>query len=142
MNNAEENKATLPVDSDPENARNWAIEKETISTRKLIAFGKPDPQFTIVVDARFYRGRSSRASVVHCSIWIRTTDGRYLSGRGQAGGHGYHKESAAFCSAVASAGIKLAEYVHGAGNHAVDRAIEAIGTAAGYGDYPTFVVAS
>lgn len=62
-----------------------------------------------VIDCRLYMGKSASASVVHCSLWIRSTErnGFESSGRGTASGYGYHKESAAVASAISSAGIEL-----------------------------------
>jgi len=56
-----------------------------------------------VITARFYMGRSASASVVYCCLWINNV----CSGKGNAGGYGYHKESAALQAALTSAGIEL-----------------------------------
>ena len=98
-------------------------------TAALIVNTKAGPKQ--VVDARFWMGRSNSASVVYCSIWIHG-NGFECSGRGQAGGYGYHKPSAAFAAAVGSAGIQLAKPVDGVGDSAVRDAIETIGQAMGY----------
>lgn len=108
------------------------------------------------ITARFFMGRSSGASVVYCCIWIRTASGRYLSGRGNAGGYGYHKASAALDDAIHSAGVSLYGYpysgldrdgkpdiaamirerkpasISGVGETAMRSALEAIARAAGY----------
>lgn len=75
--------------------------KETIETKTLIT-----KDFKELVTVRWYMGRSSQASVVYCCVWIRGKN-RYFSGKGSAGGYGYHKTSAAFQDALTSAGIRL-----------------------------------
>ena len=49
------------------------------------------------------------------------------SGRGSAGGGGYHKESAALEDAFTSAGVKFEAHFGGAGEAAMARAIAAVG---------------
>ncbi len=88
-----------------ENARNMAPEKETVS--KYLVIGKVDGREKEIVDARVYMGRSSSSSTVYASIWVRGANGLYTTGRGTAGGYGYHKESAAIAGAISSAGIEL-----------------------------------
>ena len=99
-------KAVMPLAS-VSNARNYGGEKETIRTIKLI----DKKTERVIVDARWYKGKSASASTVHCSIWC-TGLGVYeaahsTSGEGTAGGYGYHKASAALASAITSAGITL-----------------------------------
>lgn len=62
-----------------------------------------------VIDCRLYMGKSRTASTVHCALWVRSPEfnGLETTGRGQAGGYGYHKQSAAVGSAISSAGIEL-----------------------------------
>lgn len=70
-----------------------------------------------LADARLYMGRSSRSSVVYCSVWLGNSGALYdaktagadiaTSGRGDAGGWGYHKQSAALGSALSAAGVEL-----------------------------------
>lgn len=90
------------------NARNYANEKETVG--KYIVLDKTGKEF---VDCRVYMGRSRQASTVYASIWVRGA-GVCTSGRGSAGGYGYHKESAAIQDAIGSAGIELYGDVYGA----------------------------
>lgn len=79
--------------------------KETTDTRHLVAVkGK---EVVDLITVRWYMGRSNQASVVYCCVWIHGSGQRYYSGKGQAGGWGYHKYSAAFASALTSAGIEL-----------------------------------
>ena len=139
------NKAKLPP-KDISNAKNMGGDKETIDTMRLVAFdaralkrakdkGFSSPEqhaMPVVVDARFYMGRSNSASVVYCSIWVRTRNGRHLSGHGSAGGYGYHKQSAALDSAIRSAGIEMEASCSGCGEGAMRHAMEAVANAAGY----------
>lgn len=107
------------------NAKNYAREKELVS-RYLVIDKKTEK---VVIDCRCYMGRSSNSSQVYASIWVHSikplgedADGftTYTSGRGMAGGYGYHKESAAVDDAIASAGFTL------------------FGSASGYGDKHDF----
>lgn len=136
-------KATLPAqDQAQNNAVNLHGAKEVIDHLRWVAYApktgrrnRSDP-FHTAVDARFYMGRSSNASEVVCSVWIRTREGWQTTGKGTAGGYGYCKKSAAFDAAVRSAGVKLALDVHGSGMSAVSEAMDAIGAACGYGRCP------
>lgn len=78
--------------------------KELIDTFNVV--GKNDGQLHNFVTARFYMGRSSSASVVYCCLWVHGKD-CYPSGKGSAGGWGYHKQSSALADAISSAGIEL-----------------------------------
>lgn len=154
------NEATLPdigPDS-PRNARNYAGQKEEVAEMRLVIFDKarrtgihqtamqegyeldPGAGLREAITVRWWMGRSANASMVYCSVWVRTRDGGDLSGRGSAGGYGYHKESAAFDDAVTSAGIKLRQSVHGCGDGSVRHALQAIAKAAGYGRLPRVVL--
>lgn len=145
------NRATLP-EKDVENARNLSSHKEEIGRLRVIVFDRakrklgspsnlPDSGFAEPVETRLWMGRSSSASVVYCSIWVRSRDGkRYLSGRGSAGGYGYHKQSAALDDAIRSAGIRLAGSIGGCGEQAMEHALLAIAKAAGYGRLPMQVI--
>ena len=141
----EGNIATLS-EKEAENARNMSGERETIETLAVVAFDQEqrDDRYTQgiaeAVDARFYMGRSPSASVVYCSVWIRTRDGRHLSGRGSASGYGYHKQSAALDDALRSAGVSLAVPIHGAGESAMRQALIAVARAAGYDGMPMRVI--
>ena len=86
------------------NARNYGGEKETVS--KYLVVGKIGKELREIVDCRVYMGRSRQSSTVYASIWVHAPD-CYASGKGQAGGWGYHKESAAIGAAITSAGIEL-----------------------------------
>ena len=118
--------------------------KELVSTYDVV--GTIDGKLCSIVTARCYMGRSSSASVVYACLWVHGKD-VYTSGRGQAGGWGYHKESAAIDSAIRSAGIELygSPYgserdkadakkqtsISGVGSSAIDDALMAIAKAAG-----------
>ena len=131
--------AMLPVKR-IENARNMSPERETIATMRYVTYdaseGHEAYRFETPVEARFYRGRTPGSSVVYCSLWVRSKAGTVCSGRGRAGGGGYHKESAALQAAAASAGIALTVPFDGAGEAAMHEALRAIAVAAGYGDLP------
>lgn len=141
-----------------DNAKNDNEKRELISYIKLI---EKKTERT-VIDARFYMGKSSSASAVHCSLWIFTKteypDGHTsTSGRGTAGGYGYHKSSSALGTAITSAGIELwgSPYGHsvnqetpvdtkkllkfrahigGCGSGSMDCALQAIAFASGWTD--------
>lgn len=88
--------------------------EEVNRLRVLLAHGG---ELYPLADARLYMGRSSRSSVVYCSVWLQNStpvynaksggDELHVSGRGDAGGWGYHKQSAALGSALSAAGVEL-----------------------------------
>lgn len=149
------NRAQLPPE-DTNNGRNRAQEMEQraggpgLYRVQVVAFDRTqdkgrddvtyDGRFATVVDARFYMGRRKQASQVHCSVWVRTRDGRYFAGNGSAGGWGYHKASAALDEALTSAGIKLAKPIHGCGDGAMKWALDAVAKAAGYARLPRTII--
>lgn len=132
--------------------------KETTQTWVLVGVKKCE--LKELVTARWYMSRSSQASVVYCCVWVHG-DNQWFSGKGTAGGYGYHKYSAALDSALSSAGIKLvgspyhgpertfeqwngtervtakqdfkqACHIGGCGDRAAEDAIKAVGYALGY----------
>jgi hypothetical protein len=126
------------------NAKNLAGDKEVVGDKKLVVIHKGE--ILTPVDVRWYMGRSAQSSTVYCSVWVHGA-GVSVSGHGQAGGYGYHKESSAFASALSSAGIELygnpygcahpAEdksraHIGGRGDGSVAEAILALGRALGY----------
>lgn len=135
-------RATLPS-GDVSNAVNYGGEKETVSTYQVV--GKKKGALCSIVEARFYMGRSASASTVYCALWV--SGDTYCSGRGKAGGYGYHKESAALAGAIRSAGIQLTganyehhegridykkpAYISGCGAGSMRMALKAIARAAG-----------
>lgn len=125
------------------NAKNLADDKEVTDIKTLVAI-KNGKIHTPVV-ARWYMGRSAKASAVYCSVWINDKD-FHSSGHGSAGGYGYHKISAAFADALNSAGVELygspytnavettkerrrRAHIGGCGDSSVDAALKAIGRA-------------
>ena len=141
-----------------ENARNDNQKRELTGYYKLI----DKKTERTVIDCRLYMGRNSSASTVHCSLWVTTKtefDDGYnsTSGRGSAGGWGYHKNSSAVADAIRSAGIELfgSPYGHpvnddtpaqtrkllktrasidGCGSGSIECALSAIAHAAGFTD--------
>ena len=112
------------------NATNYGGKKETTSQMVLITH--KDGEFKEPVTVRWYMSRSGDgAGPVYCSVWINHHP-YYVSGRGKAGGYGYHKGSAAFQDACDSAGIELSQPVDGRGDSLVKEAIFAIGEALGF----------
>ena len=88
--------------------------KELVGCASLIVRDKTRPEYRDsemceAVTIRVYTGRSSSSSVVYACVWLQGPHGSNLSasGRGSAGGYGYHKESAAIAEALRSAGIGL-----------------------------------
>lgn len=77
--------------------------KEVVNTLTVLAV--VNKEIKEIACARFYMGRSASASVVYCCLWLHGDAG--ASGRGSAGGYGYHKKSAALDEAIESAGIEL-----------------------------------
>lgn len=92
------------------NAFNHSGRKELISTYSVL--GKINGETREIVIARAYMGRSANASTVYASLWVHA-GALSTSGKGSAGGYGYHKESAAFQDAITSAGIELYGDVYG-----------------------------
>lgn len=109
------------------NAINHDGRKQRVNTLRFVA----KDTLGTVVEARWWMGKSASASVVYCSVWVYPPAGSAVpsvSGRGTAGGGGYHKESAALEDAFASAGIRFEKHFGGAGESAMTRAIAAVGT--------------
>ena len=71
------------------NAVNYKGQKELVKSYNVIT-----DTLREIITVRCYMGRSSSASVVYASIWI-NAHGIHTSGKGQAGGYGYDKTSAA-----------------------------------------------
>lgn len=78
--------------------------KETINA--WVALANTKDGIKELVTVRWYMGRAASASVVYCCIWVHGKS-FWMSGKGSAGGCGYHKSSAALQDAIISAGIKL-----------------------------------
>lgn len=86
------------------NAYNYSRDKELVGAYSVL--GKINGALVEIVTARAYMGRSRNASTVYASVWVSAGD-KTTSGKGSAGGYGYHKESAAFNDAIRSAGVEL-----------------------------------
>ena len=93
-----------------QNGYNYSRDKELAHAYSVLA--KINGEMREIVTARAYVGRSRNASTVYASIWVHIGD--CPSGKGSAGGGGYHKESAAFADAIRSAGIELYGSPYGA----------------------------
>lgn len=135
-------RAALPAET-VSNAVNYGGNKETVT--RLCVVGKKNGALCSIVEASFYMGRSRDASKVYCALWV--SGDTYCSGRGKAGGYGYHKESAALADAIRSAGIELTganyarhegrvnykkpAYISGCGHDSMLMALKAIARAAG-----------
>lgn len=92
--------ATLK-DENTRNGKNLSRDKELVYAASLIV--RTNKGLEEAVTVRAWMGRSSTASRVYATVWA----GRKVSGHGQAGGYGYHKQSAAIADAVKSAGFTL-----------------------------------
>ena len=108
------------------NAVNYGDKKELIKTFNVVTDGLKE-----VITVRCYMGRSASASTVYASIWVNAPD-IHTSGKGKAGGYGYHKASAAVADAISSAGITLDTNISGVGNSAIRDALTAIANALGF----------
>jgi hypothetical protein len=116
--------ATLPT-TEHHNAVNHSGKKEI--TDVFILTTKEGAE----LEARCWMGRSRTASTVYAAFWIYGPN-ISLSGKGSAGGYGYHKASAAIEEAIKSAGITLDVDIHGAGDSLVWEALHAIVAAIGH----------
>jgi len=85
-----------------------------------------------VVKCNVYGCRDQRYSTTYSIIGVRNRNGTTTgSGKGTAGGGGYHLASAAVAYAIDSAGIKMNQGVDGRGDYAITEALEAIAKAEG-----------
>lgn len=110
-----------------QNGRNYGGEKEMHAAYSVVTVSKGE--LREVVTCRVYMGRSRSASTVYASLWANNGE-QWTAGHGQAGGYGYHKESAAIDDAIRSAGFKLSHSVSGTGEH--ESALKACARAMGY----------
>ena len=108
------------------NAVNYKGQKELVKSYNVITDTLQE-----IIMARCYMGRSANASTVYASVWINTSE-VHTSGKGKAGGYGYHKESAAIAAAIESAGITLDTDISGVGDGAIKESLEAIASALGF----------
>ena len=112
--------------NEAKNAINYGDKKAMIRTYNVITEGLEN-----IITVRCYMDRSANASTVYASVWINTSE-VHTSGKGKAGGYGYHKESAAIGDAINSAGIMLDTDISGVGNSAIRDALTAIANALGF----------
>lgn len=124
-------------------ARDYSGQKE--ETEHLRVFAGKVGDLKIAASATFWMGRSSKSSVVYCSVWIYSPNhGPSYSGRGEAGGYGYHKASGALQEAFRAAGVVLWDKdekepigqrlanIAGAGDSAMHEVLLAVARAAGW----------
>lgn len=107
----------------------WPHNKEQVTKKNLVVNTKDGLKNPITI--RCFMGRSNQASVVYACVWIHGKE-ISCSGKGSAGGWGYHKESAAVHDAINNAGISLGKSIHGVGDSAVEAAMYAIARKLGY----------
>ncbi len=118
-----------PVSGRPvRSAVNHDGKKNRVNTLRFVA----KDTLETVVEACWWMGKSASASasVVYCSVWVyplASSGVEAVSGRGSAGGGGYHKERAALEDAFTSAGVKFEAHFGGAGEAAMVRAIAVVG---------------
>lgn len=104
---------------------NWRKYDTKEVVNHLQAVGIKNNKIKSAVDAKFYMGRSSNASVVYCVVRVFAEHDTYC-GAGDAGGGGYHKESAALAEAILNAGIYIDGHFGGRGDRAMEEALVAI----------------
>lgn len=130
-----------------ENGKNHGGNKELVNAYSFVVNTAKGMREVITV--RVYMGRSSTASTVYASVWIRGKQ-TCMSGHGTAGGYGYHKESAAIGCALRNAGVELFEkdqgsawcsfYIDGTGSYYYEGIFKAIARALGYSDKNTLLI--
>lgn len=115
--------------TEPTHNATWYPGKELVNSWTASVISKGN--IVSPVRAICCMGKSANSSVVYASIWIH---GKKIetSGKGNVGGYGYHKESAAIQEALDSAGVKLSEDIDGRGDAAIRHALEACVRMAGY----------
>ena len=125
-------KAALPEEDRYNHVLNHSGKKEEI--RQMLVVGRPFGKMKVLLNIRWYMGRSKSASTVYCSFWLSRPDRNdyRLTGAGRAGGYGYHKRSAAFDDAINNSGAKLSRSIAGVGDSAVEEAALALVQATGY----------
>jgi len=117
-----------------------------VATGSLVAMR--NGELCEVITVRTYMSAGRNASTVKACVWAKAADtnSEWRSGRGDAGGYGYHKGSAAIADAVSAAGFELfgdpyrrdsarnSERLHfgGTGSSAYEEIFKAIARAMGY----------
>ena len=89
-------------------------------------------RFIKPVSVKVWMGRSSSATTVYASVWLRNRKGEFSSGRGSASGGGYHKVSAAIEEAFCDAGVEFSKHWGGSGNSPIQEAIMLTGHKLGF----------
>lgn len=121
-----------------------------VGAGSLIAVRKGELREVITVRV-YFNSKGSGMQPVRSCVWIKpAADGPWHSGRGSAGGCGYHKESAAIDDACSAAGVQLfgevysrrvdagpidykkRVYFGGTGSSGYETIFKAIAKAAGY----------
>lgn len=130
--------------------------KPLVQEWSIVALHKGELKTVVRAECRM--SASKNATVVYANLWV--SGPKETSGRGRAGGYGYHKVSAAIGEAIAFAGIELYGspyadngmvsrlatqsrkpepedlkkrcYIDGVGDRAINTALMAIAHAAGY----------
>ena len=75
----------------------------------------------VITIRTYFNKKGSGMQPVRACVWIKPAKaGDWNSGRGSAGGYGYHKESAAIAEAVSSAGVSLFGALYNYRNAPVD----------------------
>lgn len=116
-------KATLPAIQQVHNGK--ILHKPVLQVLHVV--GYKDRKLHEVITVRIWgTARGNQAG-----IWVHAHP-YSLSGFGTATGGGYHRPSGALHAAILNAGITLSEDIHGVGDSAMQRAIEAIARAAGF----------
>lgn len=124
-----------------QNARNYYGEKNCIADYRIVVLdNSAECGMRCVITARCWKSFNRNASVVYASIWVNDRHSNtHTSGKGQAGGGGYCKLSAAMDEAIKSAGIMLhccedgkISNIHGRGEGAIREALKAIAESLGY----------
>jgi len=130
--NTENQTATLPAPNSVSNASRTYDDKETVAAWSVVATDKQNAIKEIII-VRWYAGRSAKATVLYCNVWIR--GGLWCSGHGSANGGGYDKKSAALAYALESAGVKLSQPIDGRGDGTSRTALETIAKAMGFENF-------
>ena len=107
--------------------RNYGGEKETVTHKSVICV--VGDEIKEVITYRAYMGRSKGSSTVYATIWVHSGE-CHRSGSGSAGGHGYHKESAAAYEAAIACGFEFNRSLSGTGQ--IDQMLEAMAIALGH----------
>lgn len=121
----------------PKNSNAEQPKTPLVGAGSLIAMRNGELKDVITVRT-YYASAGTGMQPVRACVWVNPADGsEWRSGRGSAGGCGYHKESAAIAAAVSACGISLHGSLYNYRNEPVDmkRSIDFGGTgSSGYAD--------